>query len=558
MKTEDEIIFPTSSSKIVRGDSSTAIRGGCVKKEEEEIRISNRRHHGDNNNMDCNDMNHDDLNRVRVQPVKKEEVEENDDDDHHENNETQTITPESIDDNYDDWGKGNWCWLLPANASANANISGMTRQSNCTNHSVKSDDGDTNNDTSSAIIGIVVAASSTASRNPRGIVRGRRSMPRDDEDDDSNGNNDDDDEKKPPKKKMRHCRPINDDIKEEVEEEEEEEDSIYETNNTTTNDNDNDSDIGSTSINSNNEEDDEEGYESWTEGNWCWVIPFPQAVLGKIETTRPSTTTTRRRRRRVIRNHNSSHQNSYEEDGSKCNNEDFNNADNDDADDLSSTKSKSRKGKIMRYKKLQNERWGEMFQRLVAYNKKHKSTSVPRNHQGHLKLGSWVNCQRCCYTNKELSVERIIRLDSIGFVWKLQERVPWEETYQRLVAYKKKHKSTSVPRNHQGHLKLANWVSHQRTYYNNKQLSTERTNLLESIGFVWAPDDVRWMEMYSKLIECKKQNKSTMVPIHCTEDPSFGNWVYTQRQVYNQGTLSGKRLKLLNSINFAWSAMKAS
>jgi hypothetical protein len=544
MKTEDEVTFPTSLSNTVRGDSSTIIRG-CVKKEEEEIRISNRRRRGDNNNnnnnMDGSDMNHDDLNRVRLQPVKKEEEEEeeeNDDDDHQENNETY--------DNYDDWGKGNWCWLLPAkaNANANANINDKTRRSKSSvTHNVKSKDG-----------GITASATSTNTcRNARGIVRGRRSVPLDDEDEDGNGNNDDDDdEKKPPGKKMRHCRPINDFIKEEVQEEEEGGDSTYETNNITTNDNDNDNDNdnSSTSINSNNEGDDEKGYESWTEGNWCLVVHFPQARVGKIATAGPSTTTTTRRRR-VVRSRNSSHQKSYEEDRSKCNNEDFDNTDNDDAIDVSSTKSKTRKGKIMRYTKWQNELWDKMFQLLVAYKKERKSTNVPEGYKEDPKLAAWVSFQRQRYNSKSISIERINRLESIEFVWKHKDLVPWEEIYQRLVAYKKKHKSTIVPRRYEVDLKLGNWVKNQRIYYNNKQLSTERINRLDSISFVWAPNDARWMEMYSKLIEYKKQNKTSKVPCLYTEDPSFGMWVHKQRSAYNKGNLSEKRLKLLNSINFA-------
>jgi hypothetical protein len=36
-------------------------------------------------------------------------------------------------------------------------------------------------------------------------------------------------------------------------------------------------------------------------------------------------------------------------------------------------------------------------------------------------------------------------LDSIGFVWEIQEHVPWEKMYQRLIAYKNQHNCTNVP-----------------------------------------------------------------------------------------------------------------
>ena len=204
----------------------------------------------------------------------------------------------------------------------------------------------------------------------------------------------------------------------------------------------------------------------------------------------------------------------------------------------------------MRYYKWQNQRWDKMFQCLVAYKKERKSTNVPKGYTEDPKLATWVYCQRSKCKNQEVSVDRIRRLDSIGFVWKVREQVPWEEMYQRLVAYKNQHKSTTVPQKYAADLQLGHWVHTQRRYYSNKQLSTERTNLLESIGFVWDPLDARWMEMYSRLVEYKKQNKSTRVPFHYTEDPSFGMWVHLQRSIYNQGKLSDRRLKLLNSINF--------
>ncbi|OEU07754.1 hypothetical protein FRACYDRAFT_250780 [Fragilariopsis cylindrus CCMP1102] len=173
----------------------------------------------------------------------------------------------------------------------------------------------------------------------------------------------------------------------------------------------------------------------------------------------------------------------------------------------------------MRYQKWQNERWDKMFQRLVAYKKECKSTSVPKGYTKDPKLAMWVHTQRTQCTNQEVSVERKTRLDSIGFVWKHNYLVPWEEMYQRLVASKK--------------------------------LSIERINYLDSIGFVWDALDSKWMEMYSKLVEYKKQKKSTRVPHYFTEDLSFGMWVYNQRFAYNKDNLSRKRLKLLNSISFA-------
>ncbi|OEU07444.1 hypothetical protein FRACYDRAFT_197745 [Fragilariopsis cylindrus CCMP1102] len=215
----------------------------------------------------------------------------------------------------------------------------------------------------------------------------------------------------------------------------------------------------------------------------------------------------------------------------------------------------------MEYKTWQNKRWDEKFRRLVAYRKENKSTNVPGMYEADPKLARWVKYQRTSATNKNISEERLRRLNSIGFVWKMRNDdvlAPWMEMYHRLVAYKMEHKSTDVPKEYQVDPKLGHWVQTQRKSYDKKQLSTDRINRLESISFVWDSYDVQWMESYSKLVEYKKQNKSTVVPYRRTEHHSLGNWVDTQRVAYNKDKLSGKRLELLNSINFVWSAKKVS
>ncbi|OEU21483.1 hypothetical protein FRACYDRAFT_181442, partial [Fragilariopsis cylindrus CCMP1102] len=202
--------------------------------------------------------------------------------------------------------------------------------------------------------------------------------------------------------------------------------------------------------------------------------------------------------------------------------------------------------------------WDEMFQLLAAYKLQHGSTLVPTEYEVDPKLGSWVRSQRTCLKQGRLGKSRVKRLDTIGFVWKILDSVPWLEMYQKLVAYKKKHKSTNVSIEYQADPKLGRWVSAQRTNYNREVLSTDRINHLESIGFVWDPHDAQWMEMFSKLVEYKKQNKSTVVPRVYIEDPPLGLWASVQRVVNNQGKLSEKRSKLLNSVNFVWSAKEAS
>merc|ERR1712161_168018 len=109
----------------------------------------------------------------------------------------------------------------------------------------------------------------------------------------------------------------------------------------------------------------------------------------------------------------------------------------------------------------------KMYQRLIAYKKQHKTTSVPSRLKEDRKLGLWVVSQRQHYKKKYLSIERIKYLESIGFVWKMRDHVPWIEMYNQLVAYKQCYQSTVVSQNSRKEPRLGKWVCRQRVNFNN-------------------------------------------------------------------------------------------
>ena len=255
----------------------------------------------------------------------------------------------------------------------------------------------------------------------------------------------------------------------------------------------------------NNNSNNDVGYESWTEGNWCWIL---------------STTTTNNRTAAATKN-------KYTQIIPVCR-------------------------RRCTTKSIQDiERWNQIFQRLVAYKECYQTSNVPFRWKEDPQLGRWVAHQRQKYKNELLSINQVDLLNSIGFVWKLVHQVPWMEMYQRLVSYKKQHKSTSVPPGYKEDPQLRCWVINQRTAYTNKLLSQERTNYLESIAFVSKLRDlIPWIEMFKRLVAHKQRFQSTRVPINYTEDPRLRYWVNYQRFMYNKSKLSEKRVELLNSIDF--------
>ncbi|OEU06154.1 hypothetical protein FRACYDRAFT_202231, partial [Fragilariopsis cylindrus CCMP1102] len=140
-----------------------------------------------------------------------------------------------------------------------------------------------------------------------------------------------------------------------------------------------------------------------------------------------------------------------------------------------------------------DNQWDDMFQRLVAYKNQHNgSTLVPKKYKADTQLGRWVSWQR---HSKMISIHRIERLESIGFVWTARyencARVfdgKWMETYDRLVAYKKQYKSTHVPQTYSDEntdIHLGSWIKTQRIAYKQGKLLEKRKDLLNSIDFSW-------------------------------------------------------------------------
>ena len=126
--------------------------------------------------------------------------------------------------------------------------------------------------------------------------------------------------------------------------------------------------------------------------------------------------------------------------------------------------------------------WEEGFTKLEQFHAKERHCRVPKRHQeGGYNLGTWVNSQR--RKKASLSPERLERLDAIGFVWD-PIAADWEEGFTKLQQFHATKGHCRVPQRHQEEgYNLGTWVGVQRR--NKANLSPERHERLEAIGFVW-------------------------------------------------------------------------
>jgi hypothetical protein len=188
--------------------------------------------------------------------------------------------------------------------------------------------------------------------------------------------------------------------------------------------------------------------------------------------------------------------------------------------------------------------WMEMFQRLIAYKTEHNTTRVPRQFKKDPQLGLWVFTQRRCCKEKYC----VGLLNNIDFEWDARTD-SWNEMYCRLIAYKKIHNSTQVPQAYKVDLKLARWVHNQRQSCKDK----DRVDLLNAVGFLWSSGRASsWMEMYQRLIEYKKEQKTAHVPQPYKGYLQLARWAYNQRRSCKEKG----RIKMLDDIGFVWNSRK--
>jgi hypothetical protein len=155
--------------------------------------------------------------------------------------------------------------------------------------------------------------------------------------------------------------------------------------------------------------------------------------------------------------------------------------------------------------------------------------------------------------NQNLSEERGQRLDKLGFVWD-PHQARWEEGFLHLKAYKEREGDCLVPHAHKENgYRLGQWVGMQRT---NQNLSEERRQRLDKLGFVWDVRAAAWEEGLRHLKLYKERERHCRVPVSHEENGfPLGRWVFSQRQ--SKDRLSAERRQRLDELEFVWRVRQA-
>ncbi|PYL26590.1 MAG: hypothetical protein DMF37_01580, partial [Verrucomicrobia bacterium] len=198
-----------------------------------------------------------------------------------------------------------------------------------------------------------------------------------------------------------------------------------------------------------------------------------------------------------------------------------------------------------------SDNWEERFGELKAFKERFGHCNVPQDWRENPPLGRWARKQRGKNKSGELSEDRRLRLEQIGFLWEPFDS-QWEEMFGLLVDYKRTHNDCRVPVRWCGNPQLGKWVDKQRRAKKDKRIGENRIRRLEELGFVWDPFDKYWEDMYSTLEQYRKRHGDCNVPQGWVENPSLGTWVATQRTLKRESKLSEERIRRLGRLKFVW------
>ncbi len=190
----------------------------------------------------------------------------------------------------------------------------------------------------------------------------------------------------------------------------------------------------------------------------------------------------------------------------------------------------------------QDDAWDEGFAKLESFVKRNGHGRVPQQwREDDYRLGEWVINQRAQFQRGTLDPERRAQLEAVpGWTWDTREAL-WEEGFAKLESFVKRDGHARVPAQwREDDYQLGAWVNTQRTRFVQRTLEPERRAQLEAVpGWTWDVREALWEEGFAKLESFVEREGQARVPRKYRDAGGYrlGDWVITQRHVFQQGTL---------------------
>lgn len=216
--------------------------------------------------------------------------------------------------------------------------------------------------------------------------------------------------------------------------------------------------------------------------------------------------------------------------------------------------------------------WEEKYNELKSYYELFGNTNVPKNSKRYKNLAIWVANQRSQFKKGCLSEDRINKLNALEFRWMVRQDVKkttdcsWDKYMNTLVRFKAVYGHDLIPVTYREEgVPLGNWVANMRRIRNRGDLTKEKIQALDAVGFNWDSKESAWMIRYNELKDWYVKHGDSNVPIdeqgvqylycHNYLKPTLGEWVTKQRLLKRKNQLSQEKIDLLNEIEFDWTGL---
>ncbi|KAL3912306.1 MAG: hypothetical protein SGILL_006937 [Bacillariaceae sp.] len=222
-----------------------------------------------------------------------------------------------------------------------------------------------------------------------------------------------------------------------------------------------------------------------------------------------------------------------------------------------------------------DQKWNSTFKRLLSHKEQFGHVNVTKHfndgQQPH--LGHWVQAQRVLHRifvrtggrarTGSMSKERIVMLNSAGFVWDADMQPEydemWMDNFEALKSFQNKYNTTQLYYHHceynntlvTQNSQLAEWVTKQKELYHQEKLDKLRIELLEELNFDWKLDAKHsWEEYYNDLCEYHTKYNTTL--LNNKINRNLAVWSQKQRKLYEKDLLEKDRVTKLNLLHFDW------
>lgn len=165
----------------------------------------------------------------------------------------------------------------------------------------------------------------------------------------------------------------------------------------------------------------------------------------------------------------------------------------------------------------------------------------------------WINRQKTLKKEGSLSDERIKKLDDIGFIWSMKDKL-FKENLTKLKCFKEKNGHFNLTRKDDASLYV--WMCRMRGSYRKGALKDSYINDLEFIGFDLGIDVKAeklkeiWLSRYNEYKDIVENKELKYVEKE--ENNKLWSWANIQRSKMKDGELKEWQIEKLDNIDFIW------